>query len=114
MSYARFSETSSVYVYADVGGYVACCGCILGDEWECHSAQEVVAHMREHEAAGHQVPVHLFDEELYPPEDFVAMCSIHLCREQTGHSGEHTAINAKVWGAQGERIRAAQIGSSHV
>ena len=91
MSYSRFSN-ADVYVYADVGGYVACCGCILGDKWDFHSAAEIVAHLREHAAAGHDVPDYLLDEGLYPDDDFVPMCSIHLCRQEKGHGGAHTPI----------------------
>lgn len=92
MSYARFGEGSDVYVYPDTGGYVACCGCSIGDKWDFHSAPEVVAHMREHVLAGNTVPDYLLDESLYGPEDFVAMCSTFMCREQVGHEGPHTPL----------------------
>ena len=76
MSYSRFgTDDSSVYVYADCDGYVACCGCILDKRWDYHSADEVVAHMEEHVAAGHVVPAHLLDPALYPDEDFVPYVS---------------------------------------
>jgi hypothetical protein len=70
MSYARFGGGSDVYVFASVYGHVECCGCILGEPWEHHSADAVVAHMREHVAAGHKVPAYLLDPATYPPEDF--------------------------------------------
>ena len=94
MSYARFSETSDVYVFAHVGGFVQCCGCALGDEWDFHSAAEVVAHLREHEEAGHVVPEHLFDEALYEADDFVPMCHVFMCRENAGHGGGHAPFRA--------------------
>lgn len=57
MSYVRFgSDGSSVYVYTDINGYLACCGCRLGDKWDFHSTDEILAHLREHQAAGHDVP----------------------------------------------------------
>lgn len=110
MSYARFSDHSDVYVYADVNGYVACCGCRLGDQWDFHSAEAIVAHLHEHDDAGHKVPSDLFDLDLYPPEDFIAMCDIYLCREQKGHGGDHTPISER-WGdvERHEQIRARQI-----
>lgn len=111
MSYARFGDHSDVYVYADVYGYVACCGCRLGDKWDFHSPAEIVQHLQEHVNAGHLVHPDLLDESLYPPEDFIAMCDIHLCREQAGHDGDHTPIGDR-WGdvARHEQIRARQIG----
>lgn len=70
MSYARWSEHSDVYVYAHYLGHVECCGCILDEAPDYHSADDVVAHMREHVTAGHKVPAHLLDPATYPPEDF--------------------------------------------
>jgi hypothetical protein len=55
MSYCRFGE-ADVYVYMDFDGYLACCGCILGDTWHFHSTGDMVAHLQEHVTAGHQVP----------------------------------------------------------
>lgn len=95
MSYARFSADSDVYVYAHIGGFVECCGCRLGEQWDFHSPAEIVTHLREHEAAGHKVPDHLFDPELYEPGDFVAMCMTFLCREDDGHDGEHTPVKTE-------------------
>lgn len=90
MSYARFSANSDVYVYPDVGGYVACCGCILGGQWDYHSPEAIVTHMQEHVNAGHKVPADLLDPSLYGPGDFIAMCSAFMCREDVGHDGPHT------------------------
>lgn len=89
MSYARFTD-GDVYVYAAVGGYVSCCGCLLGDKWDFHSPEEIVAHLREHVEAGHKVHDYLLDPGLYPPSDFVAMCSAFMCRKDEGHGGEHS------------------------
>jgi hypothetical protein len=55
MSYCRFGQ-ADVYVYLDARGYLACCGCILGDEWEFHSTDAMVEHLNAHTAAGHDVP----------------------------------------------------------
>lgn len=52
----RFGEDSSVYVFKSIYGHLECCGCISGDKWEYRSTAEMVAHLREHIAAGHQVP----------------------------------------------------------
>lgn len=71
MSYARLgADGSDVYVFASVGGYVECCGCLLGGRWDFHSAADVVAHLREHIAEGHSIPAYLLDPALYPAEDF--------------------------------------------
>lgn len=69
MSYARFSY-SDVYVFAHVGGFVQCCGCILGDEWDFYSAQDIAEHLNEHVRAGHRVPDNLLDPGFYPEYDF--------------------------------------------
>jgi hypothetical protein len=105
MSFARFSECD-VYLYADVAGYVCCCGCALGDKWDYHSPEEVVAHMEAHRAAGHAVPDRLFDTGLYDPKDFIAMCTVFMCHKDAGHEGEHTPLSAKM-AEQGARIRAS-------
>lgn len=108
MSYARFSDDSSVYVYADVGGYVACCGCALGDKWDFHSPSEIVEHLQEHVAAGHKVPAYLLDLELYGPDDFIAMCSTFMCREDEGHEGDHTPLSGWAIAQHGIEIRSHQ------
>ena len=73
MSYARFSHCD-VYVYMDVNGTLACCGCSLGDEWYFASTQAMVDHLAEHRKAGHKVPASLEqdlwddDAENFPPQ----------------------------------------------
>lgn len=105
MSYARFGKNSDVYVYDDVNGYIACCGCILGDKWDFHSVPEIIAHMEEHIAAGHTVPEYLTDKDTYEGVSFIPMCSTFMCREDQGHEGDHTPLNDR-WTERGERIRA--------
>lgn len=61
MSYVRFGE-ADVYVYTDVRGHLACCGCLLGDKWEFRSTDEILAHLREHRAVGHHVPDRVFED----------------------------------------------------
>lgn len=75
MSYCRFAddktialyaeqegidiERSDVYVYTDVGGWLACCACRItgmAGPWEHYSTDAMIAHLREHIAAGHAVP----------------------------------------------------------
>lgn len=90
MSFARFGPDSDVYVYSDVGGYIACCGCILRDKWDYHSIAELVAHMQKHVDAGNKVPDYLLDPATYEGENFVAMCMTYMCREDEGHDGPHT------------------------
>lgn len=69
MSYARFSRTSDVYLYADVKGGLTCCGCALQSDWAAfinmQTPEEAIAHLREHEAAGH----HCGFEFDHPGED---------------------------------------------
>lgn len=95
MSYARFSETSNVYVYAHYQGFIECCGCILGDDWSFHSIPEIVAHMQAHVEAGHTIPDYLLDPETYDEDDFTAMCGMYLCRKDEGHSDEHTPVKGE-------------------
>jgi hypothetical protein len=96
MSYTRFGPSSDVYVYSDVGGYVACCGCILGDKWDFHSVTEIVAHMAEHQAAGHKVPGDLLDPETFADETFRPTCPIFMCRAgDEGHDGHHSPVKAE-------------------
>lgn len=90
MSYARFGSDSDVYVFASIDGYVSCCGCILGDRGDFHSPEEIVAHLREHVAAGHKVREELLDPDLYGPEDFMPMCTTPMCGQVDGHDGEHS------------------------
>jgi len=72
VSYARFSHCD-VYVYMDVNGSLACCGCHLGDDWYFGSTEAMVAHLAEHRAAGHDVPdgledaLRADDAENFPP-----------------------------------------------
>lgn len=62
MAYARFSDTSDVYVFAHVNLHLQCCGCLLGDEWDFDSTQAMVEHLAQHRAAGHQVPAGLEED----------------------------------------------------
>lgn len=59
MSYCRFGD-ADVYVYMDLNGSLACCGCILESEsslsWFYDSTAAMVAHLAEHRAAGHAIP----------------------------------------------------------
>lgn len=90
MSYARWSEDSSVYVYAHVGGYIDCCACTA-----LHSIDETVEHMQWHVDRGDKVPDYLLDHETYDEHDFVAMCHTYLCREDEGHEGPHTPVRTE-------------------
>lgn len=47
---------SDVYLYASVYGGFDCCGCKLGTPPALETADEVVAHLDAHRAAGHHVP----------------------------------------------------------
>lgn len=68
MSFERFSS-SDVYIFEHAGGFIQCCGCWLHDEslglsieedddsWlvELKTPREALAHLDEHEAAGHDI-----------------------------------------------------------
>jgi hypothetical protein len=77
MSYSRWSATSSVYVFAHVNGQIQCCGCLFldDDSFDAWSTAEMVAHIREHIAAGHTILDTLIealeadDEENFPKAD---------------------------------------------
>lgn len=56
MSFARFSETSDVYIYSHYLGYIECCGCVLFGSFEADSLQEILDHISEHRVAGHKIP----------------------------------------------------------
>ena len=66
MAYARFSAWD-VYVFMHVDGHLECCGCRLNGGWEggvveCESTEAMIAHLAEHEAAGHDVPPGIEDQ----------------------------------------------------
>ena len=60
MSFARFSDTSDVYVYASGDNVYTCCGCLLQKgslypQWD-FGGKAILAHLKEHKRAGHKVP----------------------------------------------------------
>lgn len=67
MSYARFSQTSDVYIFPSRSGawgssrrVVECCACTFaprgGLDTLCTSTKDAIAHVEKHQRAGHQVP----------------------------------------------------------
>jgi len=57
MSYCRFGEDSDVYVFEHVDGGWMCCGCWLdGRSTTTKTRGGMLAHLRKHRLAGHQVP----------------------------------------------------------
>lgn len=75
MSYARFSDTSNVYIFSHEDGGIVCCGCWLtlrggGVTFRHFNFESLVEHLQEHIALGHLVPEDLLDEETYDMEDF--------------------------------------------
>lgn len=60
MSYARFSDDSSVYVFLAVNGHLECCACLFaggfGGGYCAYSTQAMLDHLQEHIDAGHDVP----------------------------------------------------------
>jgi len=75
MSWARFSENSDLYIFDDVHGGITCCACRLQElhetilpglqlpgDFNCRTEEEMIAHIREHKEAGHNIPEGLLDE----------------------------------------------------
>jgi hypothetical protein len=67
VAYTRFGwDDSEVYVYMHIGGWLDCCSCRLKPSPHgsviLRSTDAMVAHLREHEAAGHVVPAEVFVE----------------------------------------------------
>jgi hypothetical protein len=58
MSYCRFGPDSDVYVYSNLDGKVECCWCALSETRETVplTREEMLAHLWDHEQAGHKVP----------------------------------------------------------
>ena len=58
MSYARFSETSDVYVLATFSGSLQCCGCQISESAGSEhfdSTAKMLEHLREHALGGDRV-----------------------------------------------------------
>ena len=63
MSYVRFSENSDVYVFDHSNGCLCCCGCALNPvSYYAETADEMVKHLLQHEAAGHEIPASVIEE----------------------------------------------------
>jgi hypothetical protein len=73
MAYSRFTD-SDIYIYSHVGGWIECAACWLNegsDEYSLFSMSEeikddghLIAHIREHIKAGHDMPEGLLEEIL--------------------------------------------------
>ncbi len=64
MSVCRWSDESDVYVYYSVYRGVDCCSCRLGNAktFNAGDEPEMIAHLEQHQAAGHRVPPDAFEE----------------------------------------------------
>jgi len=68
MSFARKGSDSDVYVYEHTDGFFICHWCclhgppVLGKHYTTEHIQEMVVHLREHLAAGQQVPTDCITE----------------------------------------------------
>ena len=65
MAYARFAPDCDVYVFAGgpAGFALECCACSLvvpSGSFCAKSTDEMVKHLRDHQAAGHKVPEDTF------------------------------------------------------
>ena len=63
MSYVRRSESSDVYLFHHVNGYITCCGCtILHSEWpKFYKRSRAIRHLNYHIKLGDKVPQKAFD-----------------------------------------------------
>lgn len=85
---------SDVYVYFDVGGYLCCCGCSLGDEWNFHSTDEMLAHLDLHIKAGHRVPpscLRRLEDEREENDAELGVTATRATNEQGNATGTHGA-----------------------
>jgi len=64
MSYCRFSQTSEVYMYENLGGGITCCFCSLNKAYSVHfsTPHDAWMHLMAHRQAGHKVPQHALDQ----------------------------------------------------
>jgi len=63
MSYARLdSGHCDVYVFLDNRGFLACCHCGLGDDYQAYTTADMTAHLDRHRQANHLVPDYVYDE----------------------------------------------------
>lgn len=80
MSYCRWSEESSVYVYGSSDGeggphYITCCGCHYGSKVGMENFTtygDLLRHLARHEADGDRVPAYAYERihaEIANPED---------------------------------------------
>lgn len=62
MSYVRWSDDSDLYIFDDMSGGITCCACLLSDggrklrDFNVATQGEMIAHVEEHIARGHDVP----------------------------------------------------------
>jgi|SaaInl3SG_22_DNA_1037383.scaffolds.fasta_scaffold00923_30 hypothetical protein len=66
MSYARFGwDGSDVYIFLHVGGFIQCCGCQFPNDghgsFNAYTTQEMVDHLKKHEADEDFVPQKVYD-----------------------------------------------------
>ena len=68
MFVCRFGADSDVYVYYRMNGDIECSGCRLSEAkaFSTKDEAEMIAHLEQHEAAGHKVPAQAFDELAFP------------------------------------------------
>ena len=63
MAFARFGRDSDVYVYEDSRGGFTCERCpVVGQQFGCPTAAQMVAHLLEHRKTGDRVPEEAIDE----------------------------------------------------
>jgi len=67
MAYCRFGPDSDVYLYMSADGCFCCCGCgLIGPglkhNFVASTHREILDHLEQHLAAGHNVPAEAIEE----------------------------------------------------
>lgn len=125
MAYARWTNDSDVYVYADVGGGFTCENCPRGSQFRCETPQEMVEHLLAHRAQGDRVPEPALEElraeaepDVYVDEEVEGLFTCRDCArgnqfalipaaEMLEHVLEHRARGARVLDETIDALRVA-------
>jgi hypothetical protein len=86
VSYARFSH-ADVYVFLNTAGYMDCCGCWLDHPGEFSCTEDLLAHLKDHVAAGHFVPEDTIDGLNWDKEEndkFIRDVAAGMCSSCSG------------------------------
>jgi hypothetical protein len=99
VSYARFSY-ADVYVFINVRGYLDCCGCWLrsgGEPAHFFTTDAMIAHLREHQGAGHDIANAIEELEADRAENdaWMAKVGAGMCPSCDGDGWCHNCKNCR-------------------